>query len=406
MTNLKYLLLFSVLISGLLFGLYIYPYVKYVAVLSGKSPPEWFKLSKPIHRGHFNLVDSEVLAPDKEYETLWKRFPVGTFRTPLPVHHPEYLVIPSIETTSAKTRPRFGFQYSDTSSRGIVKIFFLNPMRFRRSLNSQWLFRIPLIQEYLREHAPANIWKDMFLRDLKKWKVSLFDLAYNSYILFQRSRNFPSRIDAFSYYPEKKMVIFKYPGSNPDVLVEMVQILGRGNILYRYMIKTRTSDERAKQLRLRILRDIEVYNAPDDITERLYTDFKSLNFKEQIDQEGMFYLFSAWTYQWKSRDFLREAIQFLERGKDNLPLLDPLYSYAYKNFGTSFSLIDEKLKETEAEKLKRKLEEEAAEERRKEAANELSDIEIEQLSEDQRIDYMLRNAKDNETQEEDVLRFD
>jgi predicted nuclease with TOPRIM domain len=87
-------------------------------------------------------------------------------------------------------------------------------------------------------------------------------------------------------------------------------------------------------------------------------------------------------------------ISFLERGRDNLLQLAPLYEYSYARYGTTFSKKDKQLKETREERLKRK--------KREELENYLEKIEKEnQNIEDKfektedKIKYFLQKAKDS-----------
>jgi hypothetical protein len=69
----------------------------------------------------------------------------------------------------------------------------------------------------------------------------------------------------------------------------------------------------------------------------LYKEFKQLNFSRQVDQEGMLYLFSAWTHELNNLELLKEMIFFLERGRNNSKQLRPLYSFAMNHYGKTFT---------------------------------------------------------------------
>ncbi|TNE96979.1 MAG: hypothetical protein EP326_12310 [Deltaproteobacteria bacterium] len=97
-------------------------------------------------------------------------------------------------------------------------------------------------------------------------------------------------------------------------------------------------------------------------------------------------------------------IQFLERGKENSMQLTPLYKFAYKKFGTTFSLKD-KLKEDAKARLERKIKEELEAELKRErnSNSEIDDSKFE--TEEKKIEYFLDKAKegDNSDEDEDVL---
>ena len=64
-------------------------------------------------------------------------------------------------------------------------------------------------------------------------------------------------------------------------------------------------------------------------------------------------------------------IQFLERSKSNNLVLQELYRYSFKEFGTTFSKREGFLKETQMIKLKRKIEKEEEEFIKKEREREV-----------------------------------
>ena len=118
----------------------------------------------------------------------------------------------------------------------------------------------------------------------------------------------------------------------------------------------------------------------------------------------MLYLFAAWTHQMDDKKFLKEMIQFLERGREHKNQLKPLYKYSFERYGTSFSLKDENRKnlETAHERLKRKAEEEM----KKLRAGDATDEQLETLdfeSGEKRMDFFLNEAREKGLLEDDDI---
>jgi len=85
----------------------------------------------------------------------------------------------------------------------------------------------------------------------------------------------------------------------------------------------------------------------------------------------------------------------LERGKGNLQLLNPLYEYAYKVYGTTFSLREESLKETPDKNLEGKIAKELEAEKDDLKQKKL-DVDVDTLSNEERMLYFLQKAKDKQ----------
>lgn len=141
-----------------------------------------------------------------------------------------------------------------------------------------------------------------------------------------------------------------------------------------------------------------------DSSVPVYSEYRELSYNRRVDQEGMLYLFAAWSHEFKKREFLKEMIQFLERGEEKTMQLAPLYKFAYKKFGSTFSLKD-KLKEDAKSRLERKIKEELEEELRREKLNnaEIDDSRFE--NDEIKIEYFLDKAKEGKDSDEneDVL---
>ena len=139
-----------------------------------------------------------------------------------------------------------------------------------------------------------------------------------------------------------------------------------------------------------------------DLAQTLYGEYRHLPFEKRKSQAGMLYLFTAWTHQLDNKKYLREMIQFLERGKEHEQQLKPLYKYGFDRYGTSFSMKIENRKnlETAHERLKRKSEEEINKLKMGNATDEqLETLDFESGAE--RMEFFLNEAKEKGFLEDD-----
>ena len=133
----------------------------------------------------------------------------------------------------------------------------------------------------------------------------------------------------------------------------------------------------------------------------IYAQYKNISYNRRIDQQGMTYLYAAWSHDLNNREYVRVIIMFLERGKSNLKFLKPFYEYAYKRFGSNLSSGNDALMETAEEKLKRRVKEELEEEVKKEEQKKNAQFEGNFGSPEEKIKYYLQKAKENKVNSDD-----
>jgi len=173
----------------------------------------------------------------------------------------------------------------------------------------------------------------------------------------------------------------------------------RNGIVYSIRTSTNKISDFAGDVRAMFFNNIQLNIRNQDYATKIYAEYKILPFHRRIDQEGMVYLFSAWGHTSDQKSFLKEMINFLERGEGNIKQLTPLYKYAYEKYGSSFSNRKDVFKKMESanDRLKRKIEEELALEIEKEEQKEANKV-VEQgtnvfKNEKEKINYLLQKAK-------------
>src|SRR5690606_31401139 len=179
-----------------------------------------------------------------------------------------------------------------------------------------------------------------------------------------------------------------------DYKKELIMRNDNGSI-YSFVLRTEINKKESMLLRAKFLQQISFVPNDRAMAKFLYTEFKHLNFSRQVDQEGMLYLYSAWTQDMENLDLLKEAIFFLERGRDNTLQLRPLYFFALKHYGKTFTtrrLFNDH--EDPALVLQRKIEIENIEKAQAAERAKAQLPEEKELTPDERMDFYLRQAKE------------
>lgn len=356
----------------------------------------------------------DIKRPNKmDDEGLYKTFHFYHFELPMPMNHLLFSLIPTIKIESSG--PRLGARFQNGKNAELFSFMLEKTYKLETTSGDQKLFILPIFKNYISRKSGDEIWGDLFQKQLSLpsnegesfyeslislRKVSYKDLVYNLYILYNRRYVLPTNTQNFSYYKEKNMGIVKLPSDDPRILVERLYILHEG-LIYPLVIRTRTSDSSAMNFRAKFIREIQYKSTSTDSAISIYASYKQIPYGQRIDQQGMTYLYSAWSHDPENRDYIRVIILFLERGKLNLKYLKPFYEYAYKKFGSSLSTASGFLSETPSETLKRRISEDLEAEVKKETEKKAANFEGQFGSPEDRIKFNLQKAKDNKINSDD-----
>ncbi len=411
----KYLgLTISFVIITIVLFVIISPYHFYNFVLLNGVDNDLLKL-KPVKQTFFtgNLKELKISSSGLD-DLNWRMMHFDHVQIPLPVRSPSYLFYPLIDYN--KERTILGLSLLDAKKKQIVKLYVKKGEKFYHSFEDQKIFQLPLFKERLQNIASQKIWDDLFslqiphdqfLEDIKELfsfnktvKNGYIDLIYNLYIISLRNKFFPKTTEKINFYKNRKIgvvelnTIDEQKDKSKKFRKEIIY-LKESDQLYQLHLWTYLEDQLAIDFRNRLLKKVRQKDSYPDSSIAIYAIYQNLSYQKKIDQEGLIYLYSAWTHNIDKRGFLKEMIQFLERGSHNQIHLTPLYEYAYKKYGTSFSLIEDKIKETSEEKLKRKIKEEDNREISSIKNND-DNFEDRFKNDQDRIDYHLKEAKSSD----------
>lgn len=399
------------IITVFLFGLFavllwVAPYHIYTLSLT-EGVNTSFLVMKPAKDVLYNGESAPLPSPtDMTDESLYRSFHFGHFEMPLPLNHPMFFMIPTIKIEGAG--PRLGASFLNGKDTELFSFILERSYKLDTTLGDQKLFILPVFKNYIARKDSADLWRDLYekklslpsnqgesflasLNTLKK--VSYYELVYNLFILYNRHFLIPQEATKISYVPERNLGLVQLPTDNPKYKRERIYIIEKG-IVYPLLIRTRLQNEAAENFRRKLLREINFKSSTTDSAIPIYALYKHLPYSQRVDQQGMSYLFSAWSHDLNNRDFIRVIILFLERGKLNLKYLKPFYEYAYKKFGSTLSSDSGFLSETADEKLKRTMEEELTNEVKKESEKEGPAFEGQFSSDQEKVDFYLQKAKD------------
>jgi len=355
-----------------------------------------------------------------EEQDIWKKFHFFHFEVPLPVHHPYYLVVPDLRANYEP--PEMGVRMLDQAKEFRASFHTKSDLDFVLAFENHKIFNLPAFKNHILKKKEKEIWKDIFQKDINIKSFSLFDagtlsaapykeLVYNLFILNMRKKLFPKETVKISYFGSRSIGVVEIEEETESVVKdnfrsEYLYILNKG-IVHRILLKTKSYDLITEALRKRFFVQVKYKVSMPEDSIPIYNEYKKLSYEKRIDQEGMVYLFAAWTHNLDNESFLKEMIQFLERGKENIVHLQPLYEYAYRKYGSNYSKDSKNRKETAQKRLERKTAEELETERNVERKRNLDNVDGKFSSEEDKIKFFLQKAKDgghNIDDDDSVLR--
>lgn len=337
----------------------------------------------------------------EEYPELWKDFPLRSTMLPLPVRHPFFTTVPILDFDKKAKSLHLGMSFLGPGGRENSRIYAL-PTGVQKDYTSGLdLFKLPFVKNRIVGHSPEKLWKDVFTMELAPKKKSADEMIYDLYLLYIRSKLLPKETIRYGLISGTSKAIMELESKDKDYIMELVMIQDRGSV-YSHVLRTEKNSEESRKLRSKFLTSIS-YSPTDSAMSRiLYTEFKQLNFNRQVDQEGMLYLFSAWSQDTSNQDLLREIIFYLERGSKYHKHLSTFYKYSYLKYGKTFTTRDVFTEEDEPEiALQRKIELEAIGK-----GNTLKDKVSDpgpELTPDERMNMYLKKAKEAQPENKDEM---
>jgi hypothetical protein len=401
-----YLIITLALLGGAAVLVAIAPYHIYTLTLTEGVNTSFLKMNPTRDVFYNGDIDNLGEVRDMKDEGLFQTFHFGHFELPMPINHPLFYLIPIIKIEGAG--PRLGASFQNGKNSELFSFMLEKSYKFETTSGDQKLFALPVFKNYISRKSNEEVWGDMFRKKLSLpsnsgesfyeslkvlRQVSYYDLVYNLYVLYNRNFSLPQDAKKFYFYPVKNMGIVELPSEDPKMLTERLFLIENG-FVYPVLIKSRMSNTNARNLRQKFIHEITYRETNSDSAVSVYAKYKQINFGQRVDQQGMTYLYAAWSHDLNNREFIRFIILFLERGKLNLKYLNPFYEYAYKKFGSTLSSESGYLNETAVEALKRKI----SNELENEVKNESGDgarFEGQFATPEEKIKYMLQKAKDN-----------
>lgn len=335
----RWLLGFIFILCLAVFGGYIflkgYPYRLYSNWIEGKNWNKYYSI--PGYKASYlKPVEIEEVPPYKEdYGQLWKVFPLRNAQVPLPVRHPLFQTIPLVESNGEKAEPKFGMIILNPNDREITRIYTLPTGLAGDYSQGQELFKLPFVRNRILALPLDKLWKDVFTFNIEVKSKTLDEMIYDLYILHLRSKILPKDTIRYGLLKDGKALI-ELASNNKDYIVELIQTYDSGSI-YSFILRTEKNNDESRKLRSKFLENISFTPVDPAMSKFLYTEFKQLNFARQVDQEGMLYLYSAWSQEMENVEMLKEMIFYLERGRTRGLQLRPLYKFAMKHYGKTFT---------------------------------------------------------------------
>lgn len=306
---------------------------------------------------------------------VWKKLHFKSFKIPLPVHHPLFITLPYIEFDKEKTN--IGFRLLDQSEKEMITFLLEDEISLKQKFADK-IFNLPFFKNRYSRLDFEKIWEDLFYLEINESKYTrnfsvkklintpdkvIFEMLYKIYILKMRHHLFEEDLKEINFWKERNMGIVKIiddetkKGRPEQYQQEKIFYYTNGRF-FKFYIRSKLNNIAATNFREKFLNDLEFFNSEKDDAIKLYSEYNTFPYYKKIGQEGMIYLYSAWTHDMERSTFFAEMINFIERGDAGLKQVNSLYEFALKKFGSNFSSDLKKLKETQYQKLQRKISEE------------------------------------------------
>ncbi len=408
----KYLIIgaiFFVLFLGTL-GALIAPYAFYQFIIEGSYSPEWFKINKIVKVNNLDPVldQSDFVLHQTVFEDYTKNLNVFAYNIPLPMRHPIFEIFPIVEMRKKSKEAEIGIDYTDHEKNKILTIMLHASKTFKRYLDDQKLFKIPLVRSTFKDMQFHDFWKDLFTKEVISFeKINFFDLSffdgsyykemvYDLYLLHMRDKIFEEMPSRLYFFEEKNLGMAHYPSSrsnsmNNEIKEQFFQVLDLR--LESFTLYYEDNNLNSKDIRALILKNIRYDYSSPKMGSDIFKEFKMLSYEDKLSEVGFNFLFAAWSHDLKNKKFLRDVLAFLERSPDNLTILGPLYNYAFDQFGESLK-SEEGGDLSSSDFLKQKIEDENKKEIRDMVNSERKKFEEMKFeNSDEKVKYFLEKAK-------------
>lgn len=393
----RWLLIVLLILGASVFGGYIflkgYPYRLYSNWINGKEWNKYYSIPG-YKRLWLKPVALEDVAPYKEdYAQLWKEFPLRNIRIPFPVRHPLFKTVPYLDGSNPKTQPILGMRFLNPEGRELSLVYTLPVTLLEDHTLGQDLFKLPFVKNRILKFSHEKVWKDIFTYTIEVKSKSLDEMIYDLYLLHLRSKVLPKGTIKYGLIQDGRAMV-QLETKDKDYMTELV-LQNHGGSINSYILRTEINNAESIKLRSKFLESISFGPVDPGLKNFLYTEFKHLNFARQVDQEGMLYLFSAWSQNTQDTEMFREMVFYLERGRTTQEQLRPLYTFALKYFGKTFTtknLFSEH--EDQNVVLQRKIEIEKIEKAQAAASEKLKTPDEPELTPDEKMNIYLKKAKE------------
>lgn len=312
------------------------PYYYYNKVVNKGQNFDWYSLDTRPKNIATPDKSQNLVSENIENDSLWSKFHFKNHMLPIPVKNPYFLVSPIFNFKNETGVTNFGLSISNADKKIISKVFFLPRFDIPAPSKNQRLFEFPIVANKMKNYEIEKVWRDLFSKDLSNWKIDNEEMIYNLYLLEIRAKLFNDSLNRYYYLNNVDKAVVEMNYKDKDYLSEFI-FSRRGRTVYPMLIISEKNSIESKRIRFKLIQDVEFVNTTPSLSDIIYREFKNLSYSKQTDHEGMLYLLSAWSHQPARVEFLKESIQYLERGVQNQKQLEPLYKYMFERFGETFA---------------------------------------------------------------------
>lgn len=235
-----------------------------------------------------------------------------------------------------------GFRFLKTNGEILFQAYPLKPFVFKKPIGGQSIFRLPSIKNSIFTSKSEDVFKDLFLKDIRVNKNDSFkDIGFKLFMAHLRMKYLPVRLKTLGWSEEKSIgVVEPITSKLEEEKFRVYEIyLLNGRSVFPWSIKLSKKDPLSITLFNKFLSSLGIRKNSINFKNILLKEYQNLSFKDKKSIYARYLLLSAWSFDRKNENLLKTLINTSEDVNANLYFLGPLYNLAFARYGNNFSSL-------------------------------------------------------------------
>ncbi len=398
------------------FYILYFPYAQYQIFQIYGIDNHYLNVEKPAKNYLSPILKKPFWIEYNESRSLWKNTHFANYNLPMPVDHPGISFKPKPTIKNKVSIPSYSL--TDFENKEIFKFIPQGTKKINFKVPNDIIFSIPIVENYILNMPRKKIIRDIFLKNIdikipmphdiggiisSYKKLSPLDLLYNIYLFKLRKRVFGSKFNELYIFNKSSVLI---NAGKEDGLTKYMLISFFRNKLYSTEIHIDKNNKQSLRAINHLAQNISVQPSRGvESAKKSYSLFRTLPFARRLTTRGISLLYSAWTHEMERKEYIRQLIYFLERGKNHQVYLIDIYSFSRHRWGSNFSTLKESRDES-IEVENQRIREENQKSFDKRLLDDESDLEGTFKTDKEKLKFLLKKSKEKKRYYSDDIYSD